>query len=293
LPADGGYETLSIGGIEVRLFLGRGIYRPDAWTDAFLAGLSQHIRERGAPEVLIEVGVGSGIAPIYLALAVDVPLERYIGFDWNPATCSVAQHNIDALVGPGRYQLICGDYLLARLPNFVTHRRSLIFANLPQVPVIESSEIDLANYYDVGAISHAPSIFSTSGLGLIYDLLWECRSKLAPGTSIILTLAERCGRRLLYQLFASLGAAFEILRTKRIPLESAAIDLPAFQAIERTIGIPFEFYAGETSGIRLNATDGARIVAEGGEIFFDLHVVRTRFDTSQPDNQQLRPSPHG
>jgi release factor glutamine methyltransferase len=145
---------------------------PNPDTEVLVQRAIELCRERGGPQMVGDVGTGSGC--IAVALAHYVPEAQVFASDDSPAALEVARRNVERHRVGDRVSLYAGD-LLEPLPD----RLDLVCANLPYVaPGAELGP-------DVLAQPHHALFAGSSGSELVLRLLEQASGRLRPGGSLL------------------------------------------------------------------------------------------------------------
>lgn len=147
-----------------------------------------------ASPVIVDVGTGSGIIAISLALLC--PEASVFAIDLSPEALRVAQENAEKL-GANNVQFLQGD-LLTALPVGV--KADLIAANLPYIATDELKTLEVARWEP-----HLALDGGSDGLSLIQKLLEQAPDYLKSGGRIILEIG------------ADQAEAVQALSTKTLP----------------------------------------------------------------------------
>lgn len=210
------------------------IFRPNEWTDAFLAGLEVIPME---DKWVAEIGVGTGLVGIDL---LQRGVREYIGLDIDPRIIPIALRNITKIVPESlhKVKLIHSD-LLESLPQ--NHSFDIICGCLPQVS--KPSAIDFSNadsyarYFDAQKYQSSLNVY---GLGLNEAVLAQAKTRLRPQGSVVLVLSGRAGEDILKQLFIQNGYKPRVLFEAKVCQAHETTVKTLAQAEEQ--GYEFFFY---------------------------------------------------
>lgn len=143
----------------------------------------------------LDVGTGSGIIPI--TLAVHVPRAESLATDISPAALAVARRNAEKHGVAERITFIEAD-LLPNDERLTTNRESvvdgsplvvdLVTANLPYIPTETLKELEVFGKEPTLALDGG-----ADGLDLIRRLLAGLTAKMAPGSCLLLEIENRQG----------------------------------------------------------------------------------------------------
>ncbi|HNR96573.1 MAG TPA: peptide chain release factor N(5)-glutamine methyltransferase [Anaerolineae bacterium] len=139
----------------------------------------------GGPILIADVGTGSGI--IAISLAVHLPLARVYAIDSSSDALEVAASNCRRHNLIERVRLLQGD-LLEPLPE----RVDLIAANLPYVPTptLATLDVDVRDYEPWQALDGGPD-----GLAQVARLLGQASRWLRPRGAVVLEIGAEQGER--------------------------------------------------------------------------------------------------
>ncbi len=104
------------------------IPRPE--TEDIVTAVLEAFPDRDTPLRIADVGTGSGVLAITLAL--ELPLSLVAGFDVSPPALAVAQRNAERLGANGRVNLVESDLLAATVPGECF---DVIVSNPPYIPL--------------------------------------------------------------------------------------------------------------------------------------------------------------
>lgn len=258
---------------ELTLLVPPAVYRPDAWTSTLLAGVDEVLATRPC-EVLVEVGVGTGVVP---ALLGQLPAEEgcplYVGLDISALACETARLNVKLSRARVNAAFITGGHLLEFLPSELAQQTDVLAANVPQMPLPDTESQNLNDYYEAQARDD-PTLdwLEHSGLGLVYELLRQARNALRPGTIVVTTLAGRCGAPAIRALFESLEMSHRLGYTVRVQ-QDPATRLDALAASEHGLGAQCEFFLTPGSSVSVGVREALEAVASGRAAYYDLHAA--------------------
>ena len=129
---------------------------------------------------IIDVGCGSGVIAISLALAL--PHARVLAIDLSRPALKVAQRNAARHGAPV-------EFLQANLLQPLTGPFNLICANLPYIPTNTLNQLDV--------VRHEPRLAldgGITGLSLIHRLLVQAQQKLIPNGTMLLEFEASLGK---------------------------------------------------------------------------------------------------
>jgi release factor glutamine methyltransferase len=133
---------------------------------------------------IMDVGTGSGA--IILSLASQLTSGTFIGTDVSRAALKIAQENAH------RFGLSQISFLQADLLAPLCGQFDLICANLPYIPRIKMSELQVAKSEPLLALDGG-----VDGLVLIQKLITQAKSRLAPKGAILLEIEASLGNEAL------------------------------------------------------------------------------------------------
>jgi len=133
---------------------------------------------------IMDVGTGSGA--IILSLASQLTSGTFIGTDVSRAALKIAQENAH------RFGLSLISFLQADLLTPLCGQFDLICANLPYIPRIKMSELQVAKSEPLLALDGG-----VDGLVLIQKLITQAKSRLAPKGAILLEIEASLGNEAL------------------------------------------------------------------------------------------------
>ena len=149
---------------------------------------------KAAPEATsaLDVGTGSGVIAITLALAL--PVARVTAVDLSPEALALAKENA------ARHQLEERvDFFLSDLLSAVSETFPVIAANLPYIPSRDIPGLSREVRRDpLGALDGGPD-----GLVLVERLIAEAKSRLAPGGLLALEIGHDQAPRVMKILAAN------------------------------------------------------------------------------------------
>jgi hypothetical protein len=260
-------------GLERRLLVTDGIYVPDVWTTELLEGVANFLEcSSVAIGIVAEVGVGSGIIPVYLDAAGVMGCPTYVGLDINPVACAISRLNVGLHASGLEYRSGVGANLFDELGTLSNAPPHLVVANLPQVPALAAEVRNANDYYDPNAYPHLPREIVAAGLGLLYECIRRARQATDCGGTLITTFARRCGEHRFNGFFDELGVQFEVLRTKRV-VQDRTTRIESLCIAEEVWSMPFEFYASLEAQEPIVAREARSRIAKGLDVYFDLQVV--------------------
>jgi release factor glutamine methyltransferase len=137
-----------------------------------------------APRRMLDIGTGSGILAITLAL--ELPAARITATDISPDTLAVAQRNAHALGAADRIRFLVSDLFAAftdALPDDV--RFDCIVSNPPYVSTGELLEPQVREYEPAAAL-----YAGEDGLAIYRRLIPEAVAHLEPGGSLLLEIGH-------------------------------------------------------------------------------------------------------
>lgn len=134
---------------------------------------------RPQPRRILDIGTGSGILAITLAL--ELPHATITATDISPAALAVAQQNAQALGATGRIRFLVSD-LFAALDR---RRFDCIVANPPYVSTSETLEPQVRDYEPATALYAGPD-----GLALYRRLIPDAFAHLEPGGHLLLEIGH-------------------------------------------------------------------------------------------------------
>jgi release factor glutamine methyltransferase len=137
-----------------------------------------------APRRMLDIGTGSGILAITLAL--ELPATRITATDISPDTLAVAQQNAHALGAADRIRFVVSDLFSAytdALPDDV--RFDCIVSNPPYVSTSELLEPQVRDYEPAAAL-----YAGDDGLAVYRRLIPEAFAHLEPGGSLLLEIGH-------------------------------------------------------------------------------------------------------
>jgi release factor glutamine methyltransferase len=141
---------------------------------------------------LLDVGTGSGVIAISLALAL--PAAKVSACDLFPAALSLAQENAARHQLGDRIAFFRSDLLAATSDTF-----AVIAANLPYIPTADISSLSREVQKDpLTALDGGPD-----GLALVERLTAEATSRLAPGGLLALEIGHDQAERVMTLLAAN------------------------------------------------------------------------------------------
>lgn len=132
----------------------------------------------------IDIGTGSGIIPV--TLAVHVPSAEILATDISPAALSVARQNAEKHGVEGRIRFIEADLLPEHIQRSTF---DVLTANLPYIPTDTLKELDVFGKEPTLALDGGPD-----GLNLIRQLLADITEKQVTVGLILLEIENRQGR---------------------------------------------------------------------------------------------------
>jgi methylase of polypeptide subunit release factors len=264
----------TIRGTTIPLLIAPGVYEPDQyWSMTFLEGATAALQVRDDKQTIVEVGVGSGVAPIYLQSQLPTKIFRFTGLDINPVACEVARLNVAMNRCSQTVEFRGGASLLSTLTEREFRKVDVILANLPQIPTQRAKAHNLNDYYPIkDRINGRPDFYQITGLGLLQQLLTEAPKFLAPGGTLVCTISGRCGENIRSKFFAKFGGNISHLMTQRIP-QDANTSIASFARVEKIHNLKFNFFTTSTSPEAISATAAFRLQKAGEPIFHDLMVV--------------------
>ena len=133
---------------------------------------------------IVDVGTGSGA--IILSLASQLTSGTFIGTDVSRAALKIAQENAH------RFGLSLISFLQADLLTPLCGQFDLICANLPYIPRIKMSELQVAKSEPLLALDGG-----IDGLVLIQKLITQAQSRLTPKGAILLEIEASLGNETL------------------------------------------------------------------------------------------------
>jgi release factor glutamine methyltransferase len=142
---------------------------------------------RPQPRHILDIGTGSGILAITLAL--ELPATRITATDISPAALAVAQQNAHALGAADRIRFLVSDLFAAfsdALPEDV--RFDCIVSNPPYVSTSELLEPQVRDYEPAAAL-----YAGDDGLAIYHRLIPQAFAHLEPGGHLLLEIGH--GRR--------------------------------------------------------------------------------------------------
>lgn len=254
-----------------------GVYVPDVWTRSLIDGLLQHPISADSATLIVEVGVGSGIAPIVLNNQLPHAEKlKYVGLDINRLACETAKLNLEINGSALRSSVLSQSNLLGELPADLRGEVRIIAANLPQIPDGDRSKLNVNDYYSPKnrheALLHH---FDDRGIGLLCDLLLATPGALSHDGIAILTMAGRCGIREIEELFTYCDMSYHIA-SRIIIRQDPSTSIDRFAEVERTSDFRFTFYADEKGQSKINAEDAARKILQRNAVYHDLYVIVAR-----------------
>ncbi|WP_419804897.1 peptide chain release factor N(5)-glutamine methyltransferase [Terriglobus sp.] len=157
------------------------IPRPE--TEDIVAAVLEATPDRNTPLRIADVGTGSGILAVTLAL--ELPLSLVTGFEISPAALAIAQRNAHALGAADRVHLVESDLLAAASDGECF---DVIVSNPPYIPLTDAPTLH-AEVRD-----HEPhlALFAgEDGHDIYRRLIPEAHSHLRPGGLLLLETGGR------------------------------------------------------------------------------------------------------
>lgn len=130
------YLTNRVSFYSREFYIDEGALIPRPETELLIDEVLAHVNQ-DEPLKIVEVGVGSGIISILLAL--HLPHARFIAVDISPRALSVARHNIEAFGLSDRIELREGDLL-----SCVHEKIDVLVSNPPYIAADASLESNLS-----------------------------------------------------------------------------------------------------------------------------------------------------
>jgi release factor glutamine methyltransferase len=145
------------------------------------------------PSRLLDVGAGSGV--IAITLALELPGADVHAIDFSPAALELTRENVARHGVGGRVTLHEGDLLPTAAPAF-----DLIVANLPYIATAELAELQKEVLFDPASALDG----GADGLDLVRRLITDAPARLASGGQVALEIGHDQAARVA-ELFAQSG----------------------------------------------------------------------------------------
>ena len=269
-------SKVSIDGYEATLLFAPGVYKPDAWTEVLLQGVTLVLNQRMFKSVVVEVGVGSGIIPLCLLQRCAEKMERYIGLDLSPLAVEIARLNLSILAPAWQSRrLVGGLSALEGLPKEECGKVDLAFGNLPQLCSLKEGTFNTNDYYHhlPGSASgdEEDELVVSFGLGLVTALIRQARERLSSGGVVVSTVSHRSGQEPLRAFLDGLGGRHRRLFGRRIP-QDPDTHIGSLVDAERELGFEAEFFRTAHATGAISAREALQIIQAGGRVYHDLCV---------------------
>lgn len=281
----------------------------DPWALHSRAGLLS--LEDWSGKRVLEVGIGTGVTAGVL-LREYPEISAFFGSDLNPTAVPIAQQNV-AVIAPRSYQSFIGlSGSNDLLSGFIESQHfsatdsatklDRIFGCIPQMLVPEEGfepPVDALAHYIRPEDATGDSLIDVHGLALNARLLAQAASVLKERGSIVLTLSGRPPWAVVEYMFEQAGFSRPVFLHSTMIAQDPGTSIDQLARFERSSGnsgTRFEFwgsddvvkleetpvtgqgnpevlYALRSDKRPMNACEARAVLAAGGKVFHELHVV--------------------
>lgn len=287
-----------------------GLFNPgDPWALHSRAGLLS--LDDWSGKRVLEVGIGTGVTAGVL-LRENPEIAVFFGSDLNSAAVPIAQQNV-ALIAPHSYESFIGlpgsnDLLSGFIESSHSSasdsatKLDRIFGCIPQMLVPEDGfepPVDALAHYIRPEDATGDTLIDVHGLALNARLLAQAASVLKENGSVVLTLSGRPPRAVVEYMFEQAGFSRPVFLHSAMVAQDPGTSIDQLARIERASGpsgTRFEFwgsddvmqlektpasgqgssellYALHSDKRPMNACEARSVLAAGGKVFHELHVV--------------------
>jgi len=192
-----------------------GTFAPRMSTEALAEEAIRRLRRRSRP---VAVDVATGVGPVALAMANEVPGAEVHGVDISPTAVSVARANRRRLGLSASFHLSDG---LDQLPRRLRGCVDVITVHPPYVPRRDVSELprEVSGYEP----RHTLTDESPDGLGLVRRLAAECHQWLRPGGWLLVEVSPDRARQARSALISAGLVEVRSLRPAQLPVTRVVV----------------------------------------------------------------------
>jgi len=171
----------------IRLNVKHGAFIPRSTTEFLADEAVRRLRRRPSP---VAVDVATGIGPVALSIAKDLPQASVFGVDLEPAAVRQARANARSL-GARNATFLCGS-LFAPLPSRLRGAVDLITAHPPYVGRDEVRELppEIRDFEPLTSLTDD----SPNGLGLAHQIVQDGQEWMRPGGWLLIEIGSYLAR---------------------------------------------------------------------------------------------------